>query len=109
MKSHDDIWSEWQDLVNVTPSDLREWLDTDESRSVGDTHGDGESTGHKSGQKIIAIKGKKKADLDDDDWSHMAKVVGYIKRHKAQGGPENDKESSDWRYSLMNWGHDPLK
>lgn len=39
----------------------------------------------------------------------MAKVAGYIKRHLAQGGPEKDKEHSDWRYSLMNWGHDPLK
>ncbi|WP_265501644.1 DUF3140 domain-containing protein [Paracoccus beibuensis] len=109
MKSHDEIWSEWQDLVNMAPSELRKWLDTDNSKAVGDTHGEGESTGHKSGQHILAIKDKKKADLDDDDWSHMAKVVGYIKRHKAQGGPQDDKEHSKWRYSLMNWGHDPLE
>ncbi|MEE2859443.1 MAG: DUF3140 domain-containing protein [Paracoccus sp. (in: a-proteobacteria)] len=109
MKSHDEIWSEWQDLVNMTPSELRKWLDTDDSKAVGDTQGEGESTGHKSGRHILEIKDKKKADLDDDDWSHMSKVVGYIKRHTAQGGPEDDKEHSKWRYSLMNWGHDPLK
>jgi hypothetical protein len=39
----------------------------------------------------------------------MATVVGYIKRHLSQGGPRKDKETSAWRYSLMNWGHDPLK
>jgi hypothetical protein len=39
----------------------------------------------------------------------MATVVGYIKRHRAQGGPQEDTEHSPWRYSLMNWGHDPLK
>ena len=39
----------------------------------------------------------------------MATVAGYIKRHCAQGGPKEDVRHSDWRYSLMNWGHDPLK
>jgi hypothetical protein len=38
----------------------------------------------------------------------MRRVVSYVHRHQAQG-PKNDIESSDWRYSLMNWGHDPLK
>lgn len=109
MKSRDEIWSEWQNLVNMTPAELRRWLDTGDSKAVGDTGGKGESTGHKSGKRILTIKDTKKADLTDDDWAHMAKVVGYIKRHTAQGGPDADKEHSDWRYSLMNWGHDPLK
>jgi hypothetical protein len=34
-------------------------------------------------------------------------VVGFIRRHLAQR-PENEV-TSRWRYSLMNWGHDPLK
>ena len=40
----------------------------------------------------------------------MVKVVGYVHRHLAQG-PQNkaDVPESRWRYSLMNWGHDPLK
>lgn len=102
MKSHDEIWGEWQDLVNMTPAELRKWLDGENSKSVGDTGGEGESTGHKSGRRILQIKGRKKADLDDDDWAHMAKVVGYIKRHAAQGGPQDDKRNSHWRFSLMN-------
>ncbi|MDB6452120.1 DUF3140 domain-containing protein [Falsirhodobacter sp. 20TX0035] len=108
-KSHDDIWDEWSKLVNMTPAALKRWLDTEESRSVGDTRGEGESTGHQSGRHILKIQDTKKADLSDDDWAHMGKVVGYIKRHKAQGGPQSDMEHSDWRYSLMNWGHDPMK
>ncbi|MDQ1230054.1 hypothetical protein QE379_001480 [Sphingomonas sp. SORGH_AS 879] len=39
----------------------------------------------------------------------MKKVVGYVHRHLKQGGPGKDVEHSPWRYSLMNWGHDPLK
>ena len=38
----------------------------------------------------------------------MKKVVGYVARHQAQK-PSKDVRTSDWRYSLMNWGHDPLK
>jgi Protein of unknown function (DUF3140) len=44
----------------------------------------------------------------DDDLDHMKKVNSYVKRHLGQG-PKNDVEDSKWRYSLMNWGHDPLK
>lgn len=38
----------------------------------------------------------------------MRKVVGYVHRHM-EGGPAEGKERSRWRYSLMNWGRDPLK
>jgi len=106
-KSHDEIWSEWRELVNMAPQELEDWLDTEESRSVGDNDGQ-ESTGHASGRRIVKIKRTNKDDISDDQWDHMATVVGYIKRHLSQGGPKEDKKSSNWRYSLMNWGHDPL-
>lgn len=107
-KSREQIWDEWGDLVNMAPQALEEWLQTAESKSVGDSEDD-ESTGHKSGRRIVKIKRTKKDDLSDDQWDHMATVVGYIKRHLSQGGPEDGVERSDWRYSLMNWGHDPMK
>jgi len=62
-----------------------------------------------TGRRIVEIKSKHKADLTDGDYLHMRKVVGYVHRHVKQGGPQKDKERSPWRYSLMNWGHDPLK
>lgn len=108
-KSREDVWDEWRDLVNMAPKEIEDFLDTEESAKVGIDSGDGESKGRKSAKRIIEIKHTKKDDLDDDDWNHMSKVVGYIKRHKAQGGPDDDMEHSDWRYSLMNWGHDPKK
>ena len=94
--------------VNMAPGEIEEWLDTDESRKVGFKRGgEGESVGHASGRRIAAILRKAKSELDDDDYAHMRKVVGYVKRHQAQR-PENIV-TSRWRYSLMNWGHDPLK
>ncbi|MEL6311521.1 MAG: DUF3140 domain-containing protein, partial [Pseudomonadota bacterium] len=64
-KSHEQVWDEWGDLVNMAPQELEDWLETEESRSVGDTD-DGESTGHKSGRRIVEIKRTNKSDLSDD-------------------------------------------
>lgn len=100
--------ADFDDAVNMTASELKKWLDTDESKAVGQKDGGGESTGHRSGRRIVEILGKKKADLTDADLAHMRKVLGYVKRHRAQR-PKGDVSDTDWRYSLMNWGHDPQK
>jgi hypothetical protein len=97
---------EFSRAVTMTPKRLREWLATEESRSVGEKRG-GESTGHASGRRIVDLLEKKAADLTDDDLAHMRKVVGYVHRHLAQR-PDGDVRDTPWRYSLMNWGHDPL-
>jgi len=105
--SDDDVRAEFDEAVNMTAKQLENWLETDESRSVGQKDDGGESTGHRSGRRIISLLGKRKGDLTDDDLSHMKKVNGYVKRHLAQR-PDGDVTETAWRYSLMNWGHDPL-
>ena len=107
-KNHQEIYDAFYDAVNMQPQELADWLDTEESKSVGDKSGGGESTGHRSGRRIVKIKRKKKADLTDSDYDHMNKVVGYINRHTAQK-PEGDVAGTDWAYSLKNWGYDPTK
>jgi hypothetical protein len=97
------------EAVNMTAGELEKWLDTDESQAVGQKSGDDESTGHASGRRIVELLHTKKADLTDDDLAHMRKVHGYVARHLAQRPEHEDVETSKWRYSLMNWGHDPLK
>ena len=106
---HDETAKEFHDAVNMTASELEKWLETDESKDVGQkSDGGGESTGHASGRRIIELLKAKKSDLSDDDYAHMRKVVGYVRRHSAQR-PKGDVEDTHWRYSLMNWGHDPLE
>ncbi len=102
-----EIRKAFRDAVNMSPTELEEWLDTDESRSVGDKDA-GESTGHASGRRIVEITRKNVDELDDDDHAHMSEVVGYVHRHLAQR-PDGDVTDTPWRYSLMNWGHDPTK
>jgi len=95
--------------VNMTPTALEKWLATGESRAVGITHGEGsESVGHHSGRRIVELLHKKSVELSDDDLAHMRKVVGYVHRHLAQR-PASDVRHTRWRWSLMNWGHDPLE
>ena len=109
-EDHEQIYADFKEAVNMAPAELEKFLYTDESKQVGQKKsGSDESVGHDSGRKIVAIKHKKKADLTDGDYAHMKKVVGYVHRHLKQGGPDKDVEHSPWRYSLMNWGHDPLK
>ena len=101
--------SEFDDKVNMTPKKLESWLETEESRGVGYKDPEGtESVGHRSGRRIVELLEKNKADYTESDLKHINKVVGFIHRHLAQR-PEGDITETNWRYSLMNWGHDPAK
>ena len=103
------VIADFKEAVNMTARQLEVWLKKEESKEVGyKEEGKGETVGHHSGCRIIEILGKKKAEYDDDDRRHMVKVVGYVHRHLAQK-PDGDVEETPWRYSLMNWGHDPMK
>ena len=105
-----EIYKKFNKSVNMTASQLDAFLKTDESKKVGQKFGGSdESIGHQSGRHIVRILNKNKDALTKDDYDHMKKVNSYVARHTAQGGPVKDKATSYWRYSLMNWGHDPLK
>ncbi|AFY90393.1 MULTISPECIES: DUF3140 domain-containing protein [Chroococcidiopsis] len=100
--------AEFHQVVNMTPKELESWLKTEESQAVGQRKDDDESTGHKSGRRIVELLQKKEDEYTEDEISHMKKVISYVHRHSAQK-PSHDIENSRWYYSLKNWGHDPLK
>jgi hypothetical protein len=102
------VISEFKQVVNMTAEQLESWLETDDSKEVGQKDNGGESKGHQSGRYIVELLGKKQMDYTDDDLSQMKRVISYVHRHSAQR-PSGDVEHTRWRYSLMNWGHDPLK
>lgn len=107
---HKAIAAAFADAVNMSAEELETWLSTAESRAVGWKGTEGkrpESVGHASGRRIVAILRARQSELTDADYAHMRKVVGFVHRHLAQE-PANTV-TSPWRYSLMNWGHDPLK
>ena len=105
---NEETWQHFKKLVNMTASELKKWLQTEESKNTGQDSGDGEAIGHKSGKMIINILEKKKADLSKKDFNQMKRVISYISRHTAQK-PDGDIKYSKWNYSLKNWGYDYLK
>jgi len=107
MMTDEDVQLRFRKLVNLTARELEAWLGTEESKSVGQDSGDGESVGRKSGRRILAIL-RKRGEPTREDIQHMRRVVSFIARHRTQG-PRRHAATSRWRYSLMNWGHDPLK
>jgi hypothetical protein len=108
MRSDVEVAEAFFRLVNMTAAEIEAWLDTRESKSVGQDSGDGESIGRKSGRRIIAILGKARGELTAADIAHMRRVVSFINRHMAQR-PHKDVARTRWRFSLMNWGHEPLR
>ncbi|GAA6006627.1 DUF3140 domain-containing protein [Rhodotorula paludigena] len=125
-KSDDQVIKEFNEYVNMTADELREWLETEDSQSSGwskDNSGKvesgQESVGHESGRKIIDIL-ERNPDKDpeqytDEDLEHMRRVASYCKRHMAQEQhmvdekePEELEQTKSYR-SLKNWGHDSLK
>ena len=104
----DAIARAFAEAVNMTADEIEEWLETPESREVGfRREGAAESVGHASGRRIAAILRTPEPARTAEDYEHMRKVIGFVRRHRAQE-PANPV-SSRWRWSLMNWGCDPLK
>ena len=100
-KDQAEAYENFKSMVNMSASQLEKWLKTEESKNTGWDSGDGESIGHKSGEKIIKMLGKKKTELTSSDYTHMHKVIAYISRHKAQK-PAGDVSETKWNYSLKN-------
>ncbi|MEU0303106.1 DUF3140 domain-containing protein [Streptomyces sp. NPDC006175] len=107
-KDRQDTLDRFGEAVNMTAGELEKWLDTDRSREAGQKDDGEESTGHASGRRIVELLRTRQDDLGDSDLAHMRKVTGFVRRHVEQR-PEGDVSDTRWRYSLMNWGHDPEK
>ncbi len=111
----DTIAREFHEVVNMSAAAIEKWLETKESHVVGakdgrtgTAEGGPESVGHRSGRRIVGLLAKHRDAMTAADYAHMRKVVGYVHRHLAQRPSGEDVATSRWRYSLMNWGHDPL-
>ncbi|KAH8677916.1 hypothetical protein BX600DRAFT_506911 [Xylariales sp. PMI_506] len=115
VKDEQTVIEEFNDLVNMSPSELGEWLQEDSSQNAGwsKDDGSGETIGHESGRKIIDIleRNPKKdpSKYTEEDIGHMRRVVAYCKRHLAQEGQAKQNPESKSARSLKNWGHNAQK
>ena len=105
----DEVIKEFRNVVNLKADQLERWLSLPDSKKLGFKDEVNEGTvGHESGKRILKILSKRRDKYTDDDLRHMQTVVGFVRRHKKEK-PPGDVFASNWRYSLMNWGHDPIK
>ncbi|KAF2099666.1 hypothetical protein NA57DRAFT_55611 [Rhizodiscina lignyota] len=107
-KDNETVIQEFNELVNMSAQELKDWLGKDESTGSGwdKNDGSGETIGHESGRKIVQILEKNpKKDPDkyaEDDIEHMRRVVAYNKRHLAQEEKAKQDTNSKSYKSLKN-------
>jgi hypothetical protein len=102
-----EIWERFHSYVNVTSAQLRDWLLT---RASGeDSFGvPADRALPQPGKSILAVLGKRKVDLTGGDVQLMRDTIAQIEDLLA-ARPAVDGADDDWRHSLMDLGHDPLR
>ena len=103
------VIKDFRTVVNLKRDQLERWLNMPDSRKLRfkDEAKVG-TVGHESGKRILKILGKRRDKYTEDDLRYMQTVVGFVRQHRREK-PPGDVFASNWRYSLMNWGHDPMK
>ena len=102
----DTLWDEFHTVVNMTSRELSGWLRTrdagEEAEEVPDR------AGTPTGREVLAVLGKRRGDLTDEDERVMALVVDRV-RAQRRDDLEPVAGQAAWRHRLMTLGHDPLK
>jgi Protein of unknown function (DUF3140) len=75
------VIADFDEVANMTPEELEEWLEIDESREVGQKDADGESTGHRSGRRIVEIPTR------EEVRPHRRRPRSHEKRHWLRKAP----------------------
>lgn len=102
----DTLWDEFHRVVNMTSRQLSEWLRTESATTQDEELPD--RAGSKTGQQVLHILRKRKADLTPDDERVMRYVIDQV---HAQRRDDLEPTTGDapWRHHLMDLGHDPLQ
>jgi hypothetical protein len=102
----DELWNDFHVVVNMNSRELRDWLAVQGAGELTEEVPD--RAGPEIGHRVLAILGKRRADLTPEDVEVMDEVVERI---VAERGTEFEPTAGEdaWRRSLMDLGHDPLK
>jgi len=102
----DEVYSSWQDAVNMTPAQLRSWSENPCSReaSVRPTQ---------VLRRNLRLLEKPKQDWTERDVTDAKRTISFIARMREQR-PENPRAGpvegcpSKWAISLLNWAYNPF-
>jgi hypothetical protein len=105
-KDQDRIIEEFRSVVNISRDQFEHWLGTPESRKL--RFPDEPKGGMIASQAILKLLTKKHDKITREDVGQMQAIIEFIE-DRIQKRPKGDIVASNWRYALMNWGHDPSK
>lgn len=109
------LYKDWKKLVNMSPSELKKFLDSDEGKVAGLSKEEASklniSRGRDSAKAILRMKEKSVDSWNETDWTWARKQVNFIKRMSGNPGKLfDDKGRKTRKYlSLLVWGHNPKK
>jgi hypothetical protein len=108
-------YKKWKDLINMSPSQIQSFLDSEDGKVAGLSRGEasnlGISSGRDSARAIIRMLEKKREEWTTADIKWMNKQISFISRMSGNPGPLYDKNGKKTRkhLSLLVWGHNPAK
>lgn len=108
------VYSEWRELVNMSPRELERFL-----AEYGDVAGlsraeasaQGIRSGRDSARAILRMKRKLKSEWTERDWTWAKRQIAFIKRMRGARGALYDSRGEPTRklLALLVWGHNPEK
>jgi hypothetical protein len=107
------IYKEWTELVNMSASELKAFMKTDEGKDAGLDPKEAKRLGIKSGQEsarwIIKMKSTNKDKWTLTMWDWAKRQINFIKRMRGNKGKLFDENGIKTRKhtSLLIWGYDP--
>lgn len=104
----EELFADFAKAVTMPAGQLERWLETQRSRDVGRHKGLRESHGHAAGRRVLRLLRTPRSEFTADDLVHMRRVIHHIER-QLRHRPRGDVSNTDWRFALMNWGHDPQR
>ncbi len=102
------VRQEFDELVTMTASELDQWLDTEEARSLADPHAWDAGAAQVGSLRVVDVLRTPEADLTDLDRAWMRTVVVTVRR-LLEARPQDPDELERWRLELKSWGHDPVR
>lgn len=109
------IYNKWKGLVNMTSSELQNFLNTKEGKEAGLSKEKADRLGihygRESAKWILKMKDTNVADWTPAMWKWANRQISFISRMKGNKGDLYDSKGNKTRKhtSLLIWGHNPKK
>lgn len=111
-RSKEDLYRDWQELINLTADEVESFLQTPEGKVAGlsreQARREGIGSGQESAKWIIRMKRTPVEDWTWKMWDWAQRQVSFVKRMSGMKGPLfKDGKPTRKLLSLLVWGHAP--